>query len=378
LTVSAGIPALLDGGGIAFERILHCIEGARRSISIRCFDWRDDGTGQELARTLMAAADRGVRVTILKDLIGATYEYFEGSRRSFFHQAPDARTRLGALGLMTAYCAWTPRASHPSPLADAMLEHPNIEVHKDQRRFDHAKIYVIDEEVLFIGGMGVGDDARFTNVDFMAEVRGSEHVARYHARVDGLAQFDPRLAIDFLVHTAAVHSRRDCPLLCDRLQLIRNARSSLAIEMAYLGDRRITDELVRAVSRGVELTLITAANANVIGDLNLATCDELLCRTGAPAHLRVVLHPRMVHSKVMVVDHTTVELGSANFTVLSHGLYDEADVHIQDAAFIRAVETALARHVAEGRAAGPRIRFNRAYAWLERAVIAHQSRPESP
>src|SRR5205807_5034625 len=76
---------LLEGGEAFFHRFFARVDRARRSILLRCFDWRDDETGALVARRLMAAADRGVRVTVLKDLVGATYEYYEGSQQSFLH-----------------------------------------------------------------------------------------------------------------------------------------------------------------------------------------------------------------------------------------------------------------------------------------------------
>ena len=101
--------------------------------------------------------------------------------------------------------------------------------------------------------------------------------------------------------------------------------------MAYLGDPTATDALVDAVKRGVSVTLLTAARANVGGDLNLAACAELLRRTGSPDNLRLVLHPSMVHGKAIVGDGEWVDLGSTNFTRLSHGGYEEVDVFCRDA-----------------------------------------------
>jgi cardiolipin synthase len=369
---------LLTGGEAAFARILARIEGARRTVVLRCFGWRDDATGQIMARSLMAAADRRVQVSVLKDLVGATYEYLEGTHQSFLHKPVDRRTWLAVRGLMTAYGGHVRLTARPNPLADALLAHPNITVERDRRRRDHSKVYVIDDEILFIGGIGIDDDARCANVDFMIEITGAEHAARYHARVAGDTPFDAARPLDFLVHTVAVQGRRHCPLLAERVRLIDAARTRITIAMAYLGDPRITDPLVRAVRRGVAVTIVTGARTNVIGDLNLATCNELLRRTGAPPHLHIALHPRTVHAKAMVIDRSIVDLGSANFTPLSHGVYDEVDVYVQDPVFAGKVEDAVERHAGEGRPVGARVPFNRVYAVLERAVVARQAQWATP
>jgi cardiolipin synthase len=360
-----------------FERLFVRIARARRTIVLRCFDWRDDGTGELAARALIAAADRGVRVVIFKDLVGATYEYYEGSRQSFLHKAIDWRTRLEAFGLTLAYTrpAW-PRP-RPNPLATSFLNPPRITVEGGRRRFDHSKVYVIDDEILFVGGIGIGDDERLANLDFMIEIEGAEHVARYQARDRGRAEFDPERPLDFLVHAVDVHGRDACPLLAERLRLMGAARSRITIEMAYLGDPRVTDALVGAVDRGVALTLVTGIRSNVIADLNLAACDRLLQRTGAPPHLCLVLQSRPVHSKVIVIDGTIVDLGSTNFTLLSHGGYDEVDIYLRDPATARALEDAVERHAAEGRRITARVPFNRLRAAIEGAVAVRQARPKT-
>ena len=345
-------------------------------MAIRAFDWRDDATGGMLARTLMAAADRGVRVTVLKDVMGASYEYAEGARQSFLHKRIDARTRRQALGLQTAYGSFPWIAPRSNPLAEAFVRHPNITVERDRRRRDHSKVYVIDDEILFVGGIGIGNE-HVSSLDFMVEVEDREAVERYHARVRGAVAFDAARPLDFLVHTVEVHGRASCALLEERLRLFGAARSRIVIEMGFLGDARITDALVAAVDRGVAVTLVVGRKASVIGDLNLATCDELLVRAGAPPHLRVVIHPRSVHGKAIVIDGEAVDLGSANFTTLSHGAYDEVNVFVRDASFARAVETAIERHASEGQLACGRVRYNRLYARVERHFVRQQTRSKS-
>jgi hypothetical protein len=89
----------------------------------------------------------------------------------------------------------------------------------------------------------------------------------------------------------------------------------------------------------VQVNVLTAARANIIGDLNLWTCAQLLRRTGSPENLRIVLHPRMVHGKAIVGDGEWVDIGSTNFTSPSHGGYEEVDLFCRDADFARKSST---------------------------------------
>jgi phosphatidylserine/phosphatidylglycerophosphate/cardiolipin synthase-like enzyme len=366
---------LLRNGEQANSGILRRIAAAKRSVRMRCFDWRDDETGAVFGRALLAAADRGVLVTIEKDRVGANYEYLEGSQQSFLHKRMDLLATLQTLFLMAVYDRWGSLRQRPNPLAEALCAHPNVRLEAGDKRFDHSKVYVIDDEVLILGGMGIGDDFHRSNVDFMVELEGADLVHRFHELEAGRAHFDATRDVDFLVRPAWVH---DCPLLDARLNLIASARERLTIEMAYFGDPRCTDALVDAVRRGVQLTMLTARRANIIGDLNLGTCDRILRRTGAPDHVRVFLHPRMIHGKAIVADGRAVQIGSANLTLLSHTTYAEVDLYCREPQFALAVEQAILRECDNAVLVRPRIPYRRAYFYVETAIIRYQSRRRKP
>lgn len=363
---------LLRNGEQAFARILERIGAARSSVRMRCFDWHDDEAGRMFGRALLAAAERGVQVTIEKDRVGANYEYLDGSQQSFLHKEMDLLGRLQTMFLMVVYDRIGSLKQHPNALAEALVRHPNVHLVGDERRFDHSKVFVIDDEVLFIGGMGISDEFHRSILDFMVEIESREAVQRFLELEAGRARFDAGRDLDFLVRPAWL---RNCPVLDARLQLIASARERLTIEMAYFGEPRCTDALVAAVNRGVQLSILTSRRANIIGDLNLGTCDEILRRTRAPAHLRVVLHPRMVHGKAMVVDGQVVQLGSSNFTRISHATYAEVDLVARDAALATAVEQAIFAEMAAGEPQAARIPYRLPYFYVEKAILSYQSRP---
>ena len=164
-------------------------------------------------------------------------------------------------------------------------------------------------------------------------------------------------------------------MISHRLALIDAAQESLVVEMAYLGDRRFTAALARAVQRGIHVKLVTADQADVLANINRATCDTLMRLTGAPENLTIVLLPRMVHSKVVVIDHRWSDVGSANFTALSHGVYDEINLYADSAPFALALEAEVERHCEDGgRVVDQKLRWRRAYSGLERAIVAYQAR----
>lgn len=367
-------PRVLGTGAVSFPAILERIATARRSIDIRAFLWRDDEAGNALGTALLDAADRGVQVTIHKDRIAAVYEYTGGNKQSFFHKRVDPVRGLQAWFLGRVYRAPGSFKQRPNPVAEAVLHHRNITVEHRRKRFDHSKVFTFDDDTLILGSMGIGDSHRNDWVDMMIELDGASHVARLRERMAGLDEFDPSRSIDFLVHSREAHRVRTCPMATHRLALIDSAKESLTIEMAYMGDRRFTLALARAVQRGVEVTLVTAWLADVLGNVNRATCDALMRTTGAPRNLTIVLLPRMVHSKVVVIDHRWVDIGSANFTPLSHGVYDEINLYVDSPPFAVAIEAEVARHAEEGRVVEQRVGYRRFYTQVEKAIMAYQSR----
>ncbi len=367
-------PRVLGTGEVSFPAIIDRIGRARISVEIRAFLWRDDASGNALGTALLDAADRGVQVTIHKDKIAAVYEYSGGNKQSFFHKRVDAIRGFQAWFLGSVYRLPGSFKQRPNPIAEAVLNHRNIVVEHRRKRFDHSKVFIIDDDTLILGSMGIGDNHTDEWVDLMIELDGAEHVARLRERMAGGDEFDPSRGIDFLVHSRSVHRKKTCPMASHRLALIDAAKDSLTVEMAYMGDRRYTQALSRAVQRGVEVTLVTAWHADVLGNVNRATCDALLKTTGAPENLTIVLLPRMVHSKVVVIDHRWVDVGSANFTPLSHGVYDEINLYVDSPSFARAIEAEVATHCLEGRVVEQRVGYRRVYTSIEKAIMAYQSR----
>jgi cardiolipin synthase len=280
---------------------------------------------------------------------------------------------MQALFLNTVYPNLGSLEQRPNPLAAALASHANVELHCERSTFDHAKVFVFDRHTVVLGSMGIGDNHRDEWLDVMVECHGPEFIDRLTKRSFGTARFDRDRGLDYLLFCRSHVEGAPCDLLLQRLALIEGARRRIAIEMAYLGDRRFTDALADAVGRGVDVTLLTS-KADVIGDLNLATCNELLRRTRPRSNLRIAIHPRVVHSKVMVIDGRLCDIGSANFTPLSHGVYDEVDLFADDSALAGDLEQMIERHCEQAKIAAKRVPFRRIYCYVERAIVGYQAR----
>jgi cardiolipin synthase len=372
--VTGSHPRVLGSGDQAFQAIVERVRGAEHSVEIRAFLWRDDEAGNILGEAVLAAAERGARVVIQKDRIAAVYEYTGGNKQSFFHKRVDPIRGIQAWFLGAVTRAPGSFRQRPNALAERLLGHPRITVEHDRKRFDHSKLFIVDERYLALGSMGIGDNHRHDWIDVMVEAEGEVHVARLRERMAGGDEFDPSRGLDFLVHSREAHRKKSCPMISHRLALIDGAEVSLTVEMAYLGDRRFTAALGRAIQRGIDVTLVTAARADVLGHTNRATCDALMRLTGAATHLKIVLLPRMVHSKVVVIDHRFADVGSANFTALSHGVYDEINLFAHSEPFAQELEAEIARHCDDGVVVDQRLGYRKMFSGIERAIVAYQAR----
>ena len=141
---SAFLP--LPGGLDAMLARLALTREAEQSLDLQYYIWRDDFTGQLLMHAVLAAADRGVRVRLLLDDIGAS---------------PDDEVLLAL-------------ASHPgvevrlfNPLGWRQV--PAISLLADLPRINrrmHSKTFLADGQIAVLGGRNIGDEYFDATRDF--------------------------------------------------------------------------------------------------------------------------------------------------------------------------------------------------------------------
>lgn len=327
----AGTIRVLTVGGAAFNRFIACIDAASHSIAINIFIWRDDPLGNRIGRALLKAADRGVEVSISKDRLGAIFELGEESRQSFFHKK---------YGLITAVKQRAINAYSSSPdlfswvvqecneLSERLRGHDNVSVFDDVIKKDHSKFTIIDDKILFIGGMNFEERLVSIDVngltwnDYLLECSGIELVRKLKDRLSGGARGTS--SVEFVINDRSGVGRfelRPCII-----GLLNGAKKTCRIEMAYVGDPTVTDGIVNAVNRGVDVQIIIPAWANIQNELNLKTMCEIFSRTDGKAS--VYLSPGMLHSKMMDIDGQSILIGSANFNERSLNYFSELNLLI--------------------------------------------------
>ena len=366
---------LLVDGETAFPRIIERIRTATKTISINMFIWRDDKIGNQLAQELLQAADRGVKVRIVKDKLGELFEKAEETKQSFWHKDFNLGLWLKAAAVNTMY-PMTGKAKstkqRPNSLARRLLVHQNVSVKKDTIIGDHSKYYIFDDRVLILGGMNIEDKSIYADVegkkynDYMVELVSQSFVEKFFQRLRHGAGFDEQAPLEFIFNV-----RRKGEIVYEVkdkiIQLLASARESIDILMAYLGEPDITQTIIEAANRGVRINLLLPGKANLQHDLNMQVAKEILAKTDN--RVKVFLSRNMIHAKLIRVDNRTVTIGSANLNKQAMGKLLELNVLIKNYSddFGQALDQSIRRNLASATriSDGGKIKFNPIRARLE-------------
>ena len=310
-----------DGAEMTFRMVQEQIRAANQSIEIHMFVWRNDAIGQEIGEAVLEAAERGVAVRIIKDVGAIMYERIEMNRKSFFNKPISVKSRLlyGLIGptFPNTFC----EDDRTDELGWKIINHRNVTI--EWVNHTHTKYYIFDDDVMLTGSINIEDRHR-GYLDYMIRIEGREHIERFRQRHSLQVPHDAARSLDFVLNSLRDGARRF--EIKDRfLELMQQAKNSLYIEMAYIGDPDISAGIAAAAARGVEVTMLFSRAANVGNDINYKSMHELY----RSAPMKAYLADRMIHSKLMMVDESIVIMGSANFSVFSMQKAEELNVVIQ-------------------------------------------------
>lgn len=347
---------LLQGGAALFPALVSAFDAAQSWIQLETYIFDFHGAGAEIAEALLRAAGRGVAVQVLVDAIGT-------------QALPAPWQKKFAL----AGVEW----SVYSPLTSRL----GLLLPERWRRL-HRKLCVVDQRVVFCGGINVLDDFYDPNhgqldaprFDFAVAVTGSLALeaadamalvwwrvqAGYSARQRHLSaawekfraagyggRTDTR-ALAPLEGTRAgtSHARlrpRAVLILRDNLRnrnsierayrkAIGKAREDIIIANAYfLPGGKLRRALIRAARRGVRVTLLLQGKYEYFMQYHATRpVYGALLAAGVEIH---EYSASFLHAKVAVVDGHWATVGSSNLDPLSLLLAREANIVVEDRAF---------------------------------------------
>ena len=296
------------------------IDEARGTVWVATFIYEDDALGRSFGERLVRAAARGVDVRLLYDAVGSSAadpRFFEG---------------LAARGVRV-------KCYRPWRLARFWRFFPR----------DHGRIVLIDD-MAFTGGVNWrrewwpaargGDDWHDVSVGAVGPCVPDFRIAfeQRWSEADSSSQasdhLTPRLDVDVELIADSPHS---LPIIFERLcERIRAAKRRIWIENSYcVPPRPLLNALCAAARRGVEVKLLQPAKT----DLPIV---QLITRGDYPRWLAGGLlvyeyQPRVLHTKLAVIDDDWSTVGT--FNAISPGLWwaNETNLVIVDRGFARAL-----------------------------------------
>ena len=391
---------LLQGGQTYFPALIQAIDNAQSWVQLETYIFDVHGSGAEVAQALMRAARRGVSVQVLVDGIGSDA------------LTPQWHEKIVEAGI--EWCVYSPLGARLGGLG---LLVPN------RWRRLHRKLCVVDQRVVFCGGINVLDDlydpnhgdlpaARF---DFAVAVTGplaleaaeavallwwrvqSGYSARQHHLSTAWEQFKTAgyggrtsaAGLGVSAHQLAViegdlaaSTRRVAHaalLLRDNLRnrnsiekayrkAIGRARNEILIANAYfVPGGKLRRALVRAARRGVRVTLLLQGRYEYFMQYHAARpVYGALLEAGIEIY---EYEASFLHAKVAVIDGYWATVGSSNLDPLSLLLAREANVVVEDKTFAGELRASLRTAIdSHGRRLDPAAYSNRP---LRQRILDH-------
>jgi cardiolipin synthase A/B len=315
-TLAGNEVTALENGENAFPVMLAAIAGARDSIWLSTYIFETDAVGRQFIAALAAAVRRGVQVHVLVDGIGEWYSW------------PHAVRLLRRSGVRAARFL-PPRLAMP-------VFSLNLR--------NHRKLLLVDGEVGFAGGMNIGG----------REVGKAHHrrMADLHFRIRGpvVSQLAECFAADWQfaagqtlappsmmrgAGTSICRVITEGPdedsdkLLFVILGAVAVARRQVLIMTPYfIPPPELTAALQTAVLRGVKVCLVLPARSN-LRYVDWATRRWLppLLDRGIEVYLQP---PPFSHTKLLVIDGSYAQIGSANIDPRSLKLNFEVAMEVYD------------------------------------------------
>lgn len=291
-----------------YPRLVESLKSAKKSIDMEYFCFRYDDFGKEVIEILKERSRAGVHIRFLVDGYGSM-----GLGAKAFHG-------MRAAGIKAHYFA---------PLATLLY------FFKANYR-DHRKVVVVDEKIVFTGGINIG-------LDYLGQThRGGWRDTAIELTGPAVTQFvqefdiswrrttfqvpEPRLPIQR--HAIpdesgdiinVIPSGPDSSWFAIQrlyLEMISSAQHSILIQTPYfIPDSNIYEALINAALRGVEVII------NVPKYTDVVLCDWVaityfgeLLRAGA----KIYHYPiALLHQKIMIVDNSIASIGTCNIDLRS-------------------------------------------------------------
>lgn len=317
------IKYLVDGADF-FSRLVDAIQSAEESIDIRLYIFDNDDYALKIA-DLLKQRSQQVRIRVLVD-------------------------GLGTISAAAARSPSMPEEYQPPRILQYLETDSDVDVRIVLNPWlagDHTKTILIDNRIVFLGGMNIGREYRYDWHDLMVELHGPvvDEIQTNFERAWRLQSFlgDIRAALyrpgepvnkpqsDDVPIRLLYTKPGDSQILRAQLAAIARAQQRIYIQNAYFTSDDIIFELAMARRRGVDVRVIIpyVSDSGIIDRSNVRAINAMLANG-----IRVFIYPGESHIKGAVYDGW-ICLGSANFDQLSLRMNKELNIATSDAGAVQ-------------------------------------------
>jgi len=329
------VETLVNGDEI-FPAMLEAIEGATQSVNFETYIYWSGSIAERFAETLSARARAGVEVRVLLDWLGSSKMDFA---------LIDTMEAAGVQVVRFRPVRWY------------TLTRVNNRTHR--------KLLIVDGQVGFTGGVGVGDE-------WLGDARNPDEWRETHYRITGpvvammqgafsenwvedtgeilqgprhFPPLEPAGEMHAQLVTSSTGSRNSIHLML--MTAIASAERHIRISSPYfVPDDIAIEQLLEARARGVEVDILVPnihTDAAMVRHASRHFWGPLL-EAGVSIH---EYQPTFLHAKLLVVDEHFASVGSTNFDERSFRLNDEGNLNLVSPEFAQAQIALFERDLAQ-------------------------------
>jgi cardiolipin synthase len=320
---------LYQDGDSFFHDLFEAIHSAKHSIKIETYIFERDSLGIRLLKALGDAANRGVKVKLLLDGAGCSewnHEDTDPYRKRHF----EIRFFHPLIWQRRQFRLWKYLSFKRIIRGFGLMNHRN-----------HRKVYLIDEEIAFLGSMNVSENhlhqSKGTHAwrDTSVQIQGNSikvlhesfdeawnYFHNYHLRYfrkSPIREWSPLLHLNRFSRERRSSNR-------DLMQRFANARHRICITNPYfIPTWRLQRILKAAIENEVKVVALFPSKSDVWqAKFAMEAFYAGLLKSGVEIH---EYQPSMIHAKTLITDDQAL-IGTTNLNTRSFFLDLEVDVEI--------------------------------------------------